>query len=359
MPGSSTAWLESRRVAPNIEVLTAHTTAPFAGFHDGQIAELQRLLGARLSQQPIDVCWLYTPMALPLVDDLDVGCLVYDCMDELSAFKDAPRQLRQRESALMRRADVVLAGGPSLFESRRLRHPNVYCVPSSVEPEHYSPARLRDDPAGAQAAQALQGHIAGPRLGFFGVIDERMDLQLVERLARARPQWQLVMVGPVVKIDRDALPSSPNIHWLGMQPYALLPHLLAGWDVALMPFALNEATRFISPTKTLEYLAGEKPVVSTPIADVIGLYGHAVEIARSADEFGAACERVLAEDARAAEKRLHTTLATVATQSWEHSAQSVATLLQAATARHRAAAMQAPLSSTPAAVPRLAVAGGG
>jgi glycosyltransferase involved in cell wall biosynthesis len=327
--------LDMHEVAPNVLRVVPHTTVDAPGFHDAQIAELRTLLRPVLGRGA-QVCWLFTPMALPLIDALDGACVVYDCMDELSAFKDAPRQLRQRESALLRRADLVLTGGPSLYEKRRGVHPHLYCVPSSVDASHYAPAGL--DPLGdeARAVAELQGHLPRPRLGFFGVIDERMDLVLLDRIAAARPQWSLAMVGPVVKIDAASLPQRPNIHWLGLQPYARLPYFLAGWDVALMPFARNEATRFISPTKTLEYLAGECPVVSTAIADVIGLYGHAVDVVRGdAHAFVQACDAVLAQTPRQRDQRLHTMLATVATQSWEHSVQSVHTLLQAACERVR------------------------
>jgi UDP-galactopyranose mutase len=363
-PCPGDARLEVTRVAPGIDVVVPHTPVAAAGFHDDQIAGLQRLIGAHLRRERLRpaVTWLYTPMALPLAEALGSHCLVYDCMDELSAFKAAPLQLRQRESALLKRADLVLTGGPSLYQARRELHPHVYCVPSSVDARHYAPAQLDAASEHAAAARMLQGHLPAPRLGFFGVIDERLDLVLVARLADAHAHWQIVMAGPIAKIDPQDLPQRPNLHWLGMQPYERLPHLLAGWDVALMPFALNEATRFISPTKTLEYLAGEKPVVSTGIADVIGLYGHAVEVAGDGHDFVRACERVLAEDAHARNRRLHNTLATVATQSWDHSAESVNDLLVAARVRAERrvaerAAVVAAAGSECSAGPRVAAGG--
>jgi glycosyltransferase involved in cell wall biosynthesis len=280
-------------------------------------------------------------------------------MDELSTFKAAPLQLRQRESALLKRADLVLAAGPTLYQARRELHPNVHCVPSAVDVHHYAPALLDAASEHARAASTLQGELAAPRLGYFGVVDERLDLALVARLADAHAQWQIVMAGPVVRIDAASLPQRPNLHWLGRQPYDRLPHLLAGWDLALMPFALNEATRAISPTKTLEYLAGEKPVVSTAIADVIGLYGHVVEIARDGHAFVQACERVLAERAPARDRRLHDTLATVALQSWDHCAASVQDLLVAALVRadRREAERAAAVAGARAALPLVAAGG--
>ncbi len=319
-----------------VEVWVPHTPVEAPGFHDDQLAVLQPLLGDELRAQGIDdyLVWCYTPMALPLAAALDGRALVYDCMDELSAFKNAPQQLRQRESALLRQADVVLTGGPALYAAKRDTNPNVNCLPSSVDAAHYAPSRLDPASAEAQETERLQGAIAHPRLGFFGVIDERLDIELVDRLARERPDWQIVMCGPVVKIDPQALPRHANLHWLGMQPYARLPYLMAGWDVCLMPFALNESTRFISPTKTLEYMAGEKPVVSTAIGDVIDLYGEGVRIARDHDAFVAACAEALADDeaARAAQREVMARL--VQRSSWDEAAARVKALLEAALARH-------------------------
>jgi glycosyltransferase involved in cell wall biosynthesis len=215
-------------------------------------------------------------------------------MDELAAFKNAPRQMRQRETALLKSADLVLTGGPRLYEAKRTSNPNVVCLPSAVDASHYAMRRATGDAAAMERSAALQPD-ASPRLGFFGVIDERLDLDLVACLADADPKWQIVMVGPVVKIDPAALPRRANLHWLGQQPYAMLPQLVAGWDVCLMPFALNESTEFISPTKTLEYMAAGKPVVSTPVHDVRAMFGDVVAIAATAESFIAACRAALAE----------------------------------------------------------------
>ncbi len=339
------ARIDAVEKADGLEVLTPHTPVEAPGFHDDQLSVLQPLLADFLRERGIDdyLVWFYTPMALPLMAQLRPRAVVYDCMDELAAFKDAPRQLRQRETALMKIADLVLCGGPALYESKRASHANAHCLPSSVDAAHFAPSRL--DPASAEArrADALQGTIAGPRLGFFGVIDERLDVELLGRIAAARPQWQFVMVGPVVKIDPARLPRAGNVHWLGMQGYDLLPHLMAGWDVCLMPFALNESTRFISPTKTLEYLAGGKPVVSTPVHDVVGLYGDAVRIARDEADFIAACEAVLAETPAERDARLERARKTVARSSWKRAAERVHELLQAE------------LAESPVPVPALAV----
>jgi UDP-galactopyranose mutase len=238
------------------------------------------------------VLWYYTPMALGVTHELTADTVVYDCMDELSAFAGAPPELRQRELELFRRADVVFTGGQTLYEAKRSQHHNVHAFPSSVDVAHFAQARsLRVDPPD-------QAPIPHPRIGFFGVIDERMDYPLLRGVAEARPDWQLVLIGPTAKVAPSSLPQASNIHYLGPKSYADLPSYIAGWDVATLPFARNEATRFISPTKTPEYLAAGKPVVSTSIRDVVRPYGlrGLVRIADDPPSFVDAIEQALGED---------------------------------------------------------------
>jgi glycosyltransferase involved in cell wall biosynthesis len=235
------------------------------------------------------VLWYYTPMALTFTRHLEPLATIYDCMDELSAFKGASPALCEREEELFQRADLVFTGGQSLYEVKRERHHAVQAFPSSIDHAHFGQARTLtaepDDQAG----------IAHPRLGFFGVIDERFDIELLDGVAAARPDWQFIIIGPVVKIDPATLPRHQNIHYLGSKTYQELPAYLAGWDVALLLFARNESTRFISPTKTPEYLAAGKPVISTSIRDVVRPYGERglVHIADTVDEFVSAAEAVL------------------------------------------------------------------
>lgn len=248
----------------------------------------QSLIDELFAEQAIanPILWYYTPMALSFTSHLKPVCVVYDCMDELSAFKGASPELRQLEVQLFEKADLVFTGGHSLYEAKRQHHPQMYAFPSSIDVKHFAQAReLTIDPSD-------QAPIPHPRLGFYGVIDERMDLELLDGIAQARPDWHLVIVGPVVKIDPESLPKHPNIHYLGGKSYQELPQYLAGWDVALLPFARNESTRFISPTKTPEYLAAGKPVVSTSIRDVVRPYGEQglVHIADTVPEFVAAIE---------------------------------------------------------------------
>lgn len=235
--------------------------------------------------------WVYTPMELPVTAGLRPRVTVYDCMDELANFRGAPPELREREARLFRQADVVFTGGHRLYEAKCRQHRNVHPFPSSVDTAHFAQARTaRQDPED-------QAGLPRPRLGFYGVIDERFDIDLIGEVARRQPDWQFVLIGPVVKINPADLPRAANIHYLGQKSYAELPHYLGGWDVALLPFALNEATEFISPTKTPEYLAGGVPVVSTGIRDVIRPYGELdlVRIADGADAFEAACAAALRE----------------------------------------------------------------
>lgn len=271
------------------------------------------------------VLWYYTPMALAFTDHLTPLAIIYDCMDELSAFKGAPAVLRTREAALMERAALVLTGGQSLYEAKRDCHANIHPFPSSVDAAHFGQARhLVDDPLD-------QAPIPRPRLGFFGVIDERMDTALVDEVAALRPDWQLVMLGPIVKIDPASLPRRPNIHYLGSKSYAELPAYVAGWDVALLPFARNEATRFISPTKTPEYMAAGKPVVSTSIRDVVRPYGKQglVRIADDGPAFVRACMAAMAEDAT---KRITRADAFLRQTSWEGTWSRISRLVEDAIA---------------------------
>ncbi len=295
---------------------------------DESIAAQRALVDDLLERERVDeyVLWYYTPMALPFTDHLSPAATIYDCMDELSAFKGADPSISLLEAALMRRASLVLTGGQSLYEAKRALHTNIHPFPSSVDVPHFAQARAM---AGDPADQAAIPH---PRLGFFGVIDERMDLDLLEGVARLRPDWQIVLVGPIVKIDPAAVPALPNVHVLGPKTYNELPGYVAGWDVALLPFARNDATRFISPTKTPEYMAAGKPIVSTTIRDVVRPYAQSglVRIADEPRDFVAACSAAMAEDAAARTRRADAFLRQT---SWDGTWTQISRLIEAATVR--------------------------
>jgi UDP-galactopyranose mutase len=296
-----------------------------ASFTATQVLAAQRsLLSQLIAAEHIRhyVLWYYTPEALRFSDHLMPDAVVYDCMDELSAFKNADPALPRLERELMRRADLVFTGGQSLFEAKQHQHHNIHALPSSVDVTHFAAARRsKDEPAD-------QATIPHPRLGFFGVLDERLDISLLRGVAEARPEWQLVMIGPVVKIDPADLPRLPNIHYLGPKTYDELPRSIAGWDVALLLFARNDATKYISPTKTPEYLAAGKPVVSTSIRDVVKPYGEMglVRIADAVGDFVAACEGALIESP---EPRRAKADAFLSNMSWDRTWGKTATLLTA------------------------------
>jgi UDP-galactopyranose mutase len=325
---------------PNLTVYRPRTPVRAPGFHADQLPVLRPLteeLGAELGATNL-LAWLYTPMALPLARVLTPNAVVYDCMDELSLFLGAPPELLAHEAALLEYADLMFTGGPSLFRAKQSRHPNVHCFPSSVDAAHF---RLSSDQGLPVSEAEDQAELPHPRLGFYGVIDERLDLDLVDRMAQAHPDWQIVLVGPVVKIDSARLPRRPNIHYFGQRTYEELPRYLAGWDVCLLPFARNDATRFISPTKTLEYMAAELPIVSTPITDVAEPYGHIVYLGSTPDEFVAACEAALASSPAERARRATQMRKILARTSWDVTVDAMDKLLERAVANSVATSIPA------------------
>jgi UDP-galactopyranose mutase len=316
-------FLDERQTSSAVIVAVPHLPAGLdeTAAIAAQRALVDQLCLARGVRDPI--LWYYTPMAGAFSAHLGSSAVIYDCMDELSAFRFAPPRLCELEQSLLRRAHLVFTGGYSLYEAKRRQHPRVHAFPSSVDAQHFAAAR------GAMDEPADQAAVPRPRFGYFGVIDERMDMQLLSGIADLRPNWQFVMVGPVVKIGPAELPQRPNIHFVGGKRYTDLPAYLAGWDVALMPFALNESTRFISPTKTPEYLAGGRPVVSTPIVDVIRHYGEleAVRIAKTPDHFVAEMEVALANN-RTSGDWLDAADRILAQTSWDATWEQMAALIE-------------------------------
>jgi UDP-galactopyranose mutase len=320
-----------REVAPGVTVCRPATPETAQGFHEKQLPYLRQLLPQLIEQQAIDdsLLWFYTPLPLPATDVLSPAAVVYDCMDELSAFLGAPPELLEREAELLAKADLVFTGGPSLYRSKKDRHPRVHCFSSSVDKDHFAAA------ANGMAEAVDQADLPHPRLGFCGVIDERMDLNILAHLAESHPEWQIVMVGPVVKIDPAALPRHSNIHYFGQRSYAQLPSYLKGWDVCIMPFARNRSTEFISPTKTLEYMAAEKMIVSTPITDVAAPYGEIVYLGGAPEEFVTACEKALQAGAEERAQRRAAMRKVLSETSWDATARQMAELISQAVRRRR------------------------
>jgi glycosyltransferase involved in cell wall biosynthesis len=254
--------------------------------------------GRWVATRPI-ILWFYTATPYYFFDHITPAIVVYDVMDDLDSFKGGPEDMREREARVLSEADVVFTGGVSLYEARRDRHPNVHLFRSGVEVDHFAQA--------LEPSTEIAPEVAGrphPVLGYYGVIDERIDLDLLRELAAARPEWSIVMVGPVTKIEREELPQAPNLHYVSRQPYDRLPEFLKGFDVAIMPFALNGATRYISPTKTLEYMAAHKPVLSTSVPDVVSNWGDVVRIADDVDGWVRAVDEALNESEEKRQQRI-------------------------------------------------------
>lgn len=294
----------------NLNVVVPHLNKVDTSDHSKR---LQFIMNKFLQTEGINnyISWYYTPMALLFTNHLHPVITVYDCMDELSAFKFAPPELKNAEQKLLQKADVVFTGGHSLYNAKKHLHHNIYSFPSSIDKAHFEKARsVLTEPADQQ-------HIPHPRLGFFGVIDERFDIDLIKYVADTKPEWQFILIGPVVKINKDNLPQNPNIHYLGIKNYVQLPDYVGGWDIALIPFAINESTKYISPTKTPEYLAAGKPVISTAIEDVVHPYGDEklIHIIRSSEEFITAATIELRSQAK--EEWMKRTDDFLANNSWD------------------------------------------
>ena len=332
-------WLEATAVAPGVEVLVAHTRCDAPGFDAAQLPTMGRLLAAFLRERGVaqPLAWLDTPAALPLAEALRPRALVFDC--HAIASDDVPHDC---EARLLGLADVVLAGGPSLYESLRRRHANVHCVANAVDAGHFAPPAAADEAIEAVSARALHAAIPNPRLGWAGVIDERVDLDLLARAADLRPDWQFLLAGPLRGVAADALPRRGNLAWLGPQTYAILPHLQSHWDLCLLPLAVEACARHAAPVEALAYLAGHKPVVSTPVHDVAALHGHIVRIADGPEAFVEACRAALCERGPLQRQRCVDGLIAAHSASWDRAAAHVHGLLAEFAAAPSAGAGLAP-----------------
>lgn len=317
------AWYET---VSSINFIRVIQHLPSTGLTDEEIIDSQKDLLAKAFRDlevRHDIFWYYTPQAWPATRTFEPLVTVYDCMNELSTSAFLPPGMKEHEQALMSNADVVFTAGLSLYEVKKHSHHNVHVFPSSIDSEHFHNARYYSlDPAD-------QARIPHPRIGFFGVIDERMDLTLLYTTALRKPDWHFILVGPVERIEEKQLPKLKNIHYLGKKEYADLPSYLSGWDITMLPYAHNASTRFIHPTRILEYLTASKPVISTPINDVIRHYGHRdlVHIAGTADEFIRVAEAVLGNRDRT--EWLHRVNDVLSNSSWDKTAQGMLNITSA------------------------------
>jgi hypothetical protein len=321
-------WLEATEVAPGVHVLVAHTRCDTPGFHDDQFPVMARLLAAFLRERGIaePLAWLDTPAALPLAEALQPRALVWDCGEDVVTLS-GDAALRLREERLLALADIVLAGGPSLYEALRRRHANVHCVANGVDAAHFAPPPSHGKAIEAVSARAIHAAIPNPRLGFFGVIDERIDLALLDRVAHLRPDWQFLLAGPLRGVAPEALPRRGNLQWLGPQTYAILPHLQAHWDLCLLPLKVDACVRHAVPIEALEYLAGQKSVVSTPVHDIAALHGKIVRIADGPEAFVEACRAAMCERGPLRRQRRIDALIAVHSAGWERAVERIHRLL--------------------------------
>jgi len=286
------------------------------------IADLKYVLPIYVANTSVKCGWFYSSAFVSVLKDIDFETVIYDCMDELTMFKGASELLKSQETYLLSEADIVFTGGKSLYEAKKQTHDNVYCFPSSVDRNHF---------ASALNGIALPHDLptsGNPMVGYYGVIDERIDLDLLKEAAEKMPQVEFIMVGPLAKIDESNLPRAANIHYPGMKSYMELPRYLKGFDIAIMPFALNDATKFISPTKTLEYIAANKPIVSTAVYDVVRDYKDAVWVITNADECCEAIQNILHQSELAKEKRRQQYEVILNNTSWEKTVNSMQEIIK-------------------------------
>jgi glycosyltransferase involved in cell wall biosynthesis len=316
------AYLHMSKRLPNLWVVVPHIQSGLSKAEEKLV--MKQLMETFMENEDGDdfLFWYYTPMALSFTEQLNPALTVYDCMDELSLFKNAPVELKDLEKRLMAKSDVVFTGGNSLYEAKKHQHANIHSFPSSIDKSHFVKARTN------KTEPEEQANISNPKLGFYGVIDERFDIELIREIADARPNWEFMLIGPVLKINRALLPQNKNIHYLGQKSYDELPAYLSGWDIALIPFMLNDSTKFISPTKTPEYLAAGKPVVSTAIRDVINPYANQklVHIGHTAEDFIKAIELELSSKNK--KQWLSKVDAFLSSNSWDNTCTSMLTCIQ-------------------------------
>jgi glycosyltransferase involved in cell wall biosynthesis len=315
---------EIQTVEANVRAFRPRFRAHYPFYVGEQIEVISRLSNSLIESEEISnyIGWLYTPMALPVMRALKPLVRVFDCMDELSKFRFAANELKERDIETMSWAELVFTGGRSIHDGRRQMHSNIHCIPSSVDAAHFERALSSsvDEPQD-------QADIPRPRLAYSGVIDERIDFDLIQGIARSHTDWNIVMVGPFAKLGDHEIPRLPNIHYLGKKTYDSLPAYLKGWDVALLPFALSDVTLALSPTKLLEYMAARRPIISVRLPDVVQ-FSSAILIADSQQNFIAKCEQALAAPTSQRTLWEDAMRRFVAVSSWDAQSRQIEELLQ-------------------------------
>lgn len=335
--------IEVTQPSPNVYRAVPRLPGSFRSDYDAAIAEVRSLALATLGRGELasrfeaPVQWFYTPMPAPAMLGAfhEVG-VVYDCMDELSKFRFAPPDLVRREHLLMEAADIVFTGGRRLWEAKAKHHRNVHFFGCGVDNEHF--ARARDARTAFPDDMAWVHEVDGPIAGYYGVIDERLDYDLIAQLAASDPSLHVVMVGPTAKVDPAALPQASNLHWMGQRSYGELPNYVRAFNVCLMPFALNEATEYINPTKTLEYMAAGRPIVSTAVPDVVRNFTPVVRVARDAGDF---VYGVMLDARHPNAGRIADGINMARAHSWDATVRAMRDLMLDAVAAHEARATQA------------------
>ena len=257
-----------RRVEPNLHVVSLRVPAHLSA---RALENAQRRCVASLTpKDEHPLLWIYSPAASRAARDLEPSLVVYDCVADHASRAGATATMKENERSLLASADLVLTAGTALFEAKRAHNVSTYPLPSSVDVAHFARAR---SPRNEDRAGLLSGlrAIPGPRVGFLGSIDDRVDLDLVDRLAEARPGLHIVLCGALSGVTRWTLPDRPNVHYVGAQDYDDLPEHVASWDAAIFPFRGDVATRRSEPSGLLACLAAGKPIVSTPL-DELGPY---------------------------------------------------------------------------------------
>jgi glycosyltransferase involved in cell wall biosynthesis len=273
------------------------------------------------------ILWTFLPTTVTLVGRLGESRVIYHCVDEYAAFAGVPREaFRRMEHDLVRRADLVITSADSLCQERRRLNPSTFFVSHGVDVAHFSRTL---DPEMAPAPE-VRG-LPGPVVGFFGLLAEWVDLEMIREMARRRPDWSFVLVGKAT-VDTAALRAMPNVRLLGQKPYASLPAYCRAFDVGLIPFKRDELTEKANPLKLREYLAAGLPVVSSDLPEV-RKYKDLVHLANGADGFIAAVERALRERSETAARAR---VDAMKHESWEARVEEISELIEGAHGRKAA-----------------------